>query len=40
MFNDDPKFKKFTEDVAKFLQNIRESEEESTEEESYNEEEE
>ena len=32
MFNNDPKYKKFTEDVANFLQNIRESEDESTEE--------
>ena len=32
MFNNDPKYKKFTEDVANFLQNIRESEDEPTEE--------
>jgi len=30
---DDPKYKKFTEDIANFLQNIRENEDEPSEEE-------
>ena len=38
MFND-PKYKKFTEDVANFLQNIRESEANPSEEEEVSEEE-